>query len=344
MSIAAVQRPTQTDVAIIGAGPVGLFAAFQAGLLGLETQLVDTLPHPGGSCAALYPDQPIYDIPGQSMVTGGALIDQLVAQVAPFAPGMLLDTRVEHLARRADGRFELGTDTGRALIARAVIVAAGAGGFVPRRLTVPGLDSVSGSILADPRNLAPLAGHDVLVLGGGDGALESALALIGRAATVTLVHRAEAFRASPATVAAVNAAIAAGSLRFVAGDITRIEGLGALASVEVMTAQGPRCIPADRLVTHLGLDIALGPIASWPIEMAGPLIPVDPAGFQSTTPGLFAVGDIALYPGKLKLIVSGFHEATLAARAAYALARDGAAPRFQYTTSSSELHKRLKVA
>lgn len=345
MTLAPAQLPLSTDVAVIGAGPVGLFAAFQLGLLGLGTRLIDTLPHPGGSCAELYPDQPIYDIPGQSVVTGGALSDQLVRQLAPFDTDILLETRVEHLARRADGRFELGTDTGRALIAHAVIIAAGSGGFVARRLSVPGIDAVAGAVLAAPRDVAALAGRRVVVLGGDDGALDACLALVGRALEITLVHRQASFRAQAATVARVAAAVAAGQIAFVQGEVTGVEGQGCLAAALVATPSGPVRIAADRLVTHLGLDLTLGPIAVWPVDyVAGQGIGVDPAGFQTTTPGLFAIGDIAHYPGKLKLIVSGFHEATLAARAAFALARGGEGPRFQYTTSSSELHRRLKVA
>ena len=340
-------KSQETDVPIIGAGPVGLFAVFELGLLGLRARLIDTLDRPGGQCAELYPEKPIYDIPALPVVTGHELTDRLMEQIRPFEPEFRFSQRVERLSKRPDGRFELVTDTGEVHVAPVVFIAAGAGSFTPRRPKIDGLEPYEGkSLFYAVKSRAEFAGRDVVIVGGGDSALDWTLDLLPSAKSMTLVHRRDKFRAAPHSVSAMEKAVAEGRMSFVMGELDRLDGAdGLLSAVTLRSKDGTTTVAADRLLTFFGLNIELGPIADWQLDLQdGKQIRVDTEKFQTSTPGIFAIGDINWYPGKLKLILSGFHEAALASQEAFRIARPDEKLRFQYTTSSSELQKRLKVA
>jgi thioredoxin reductase (NADPH) len=337
----------ETDALIVGAGPVGLFAVFELGLLGLKARLIDTLDRPGGQCAELYPEKPIYDIPGLPKVSGQELTDNLMAQAAPFEPEFRFNQRVESLSRRSDGRFQIVTDAGEVHVAPVVFVAAGAGSFAPRRPKLDGIEPYEGkSLFYAVRRRADFEGRDLVIVGGGDSALDWALDLLPAVKSLTLVHRRDTFRAAPHSVDAMEQAVAEGRMKFVMGELDRLDGEdGVLSAVTIRSKAATTTIAADRLLTFFGLNIELGPIADWSLDLEdGKQIRVDTEKFQTSTPGVFAIGDINSYPGKLKLILSGFHEGALAAQEAFRIARPGEKLRFQYTTSSSELQKRLKVA
>jgi len=337
----------ETDALIIGAGPVGLFAAFELGLLGLKSRLIDTLDRPGGQCAELYPEKPIYDIPGWPTISGQALTDRLMEQAAPFEPQFRFNQRVESLSRRPDGRFQIVTDAGEVHVAPVVFIAAGAGSFTPRRPKLDGIEPYEGkSLFYAVRRRADFEGRDLVIVGGGDSALDWALDLLPAVKSLTLVHRRDKFRAAPHSVDAMEKAVADGRMNFVMGELDRLDGgNGELSAVTIRNKTGITTLKADRLLTFFGLNIELGPIADWSLELEdGKQIRVDTEKFQTSTPGVFAIGDINSYPGKLKLILSGFHEGALAAQEAFRIARPDEKLRFQYTTSSSELQKRLKVA
>ncbi|MEO1330772.1 MAG: NAD(P)/FAD-dependent oxidoreductase [Pseudomonadota bacterium] len=335
------------DVAIVGAGPVGLFAVFELGLLGLNAVVIDTLDKVGGQCAELYPEKPIYDIPGFPEVSGQALTDNLMAQAAPFEPEFRLNQRVESLTRREDGRYLVETSIGERYDVAAVFIAAGAGSFTPRRPKLEGLEAFEEkSVFYAVRSRAQFEGRDLMIVGGGDSALDWTLDLLPSVKSLTLVHRRASFRAAPHSVAAMQEAVAAGRMRFVEGELAELKGAdGALEQIVLKTKGDPETVKADRLLAFFGLNIELGPIADWRLDLQdGKQIKVDTEKFETSTPGVFAIGDINWYPGKLKLILSGFHEGALAAQAAFRLARPNEKLRFQYTTSSTELQKRLKVA
>lgn len=339
--------PDTTDVVIVGAGPVGLFAVFELGLLGLRATLVDTLDKPGGQCAELYPEKPIYDIPAWPRIDGQELVDRLMEQAAPFEPTFRLGQRVDRLDKLEDGRFAVSTSAGETHVAPAVFVAAGAGCFTPRRPKVAGIEAYEDrSLFYAVRRRADFAGQDVVVFGGGDSALDWTLDLLPDVRSMTLVHRRDSFRAAPHSVEAMRAAVAQGRMRFVQGEMAALDGRGGdLASVAVTGSDGEQVLHATRVLAFFGLNITLGPIADWALDLeAGKQIKVDTEKFETSTPGIFAIGDINWYPGKLKLILSGFHEGALASQAAFRLARPNERLRFQYTTSSTELQKRLKVA
>lgn len=335
------------DVAIIGAGPTGLFAVFELGLLGLKAVVIDVLDKPGGQCAELYPEKPIYDIPSWPIITGQELTDKLLEQIAPFGAEFRLGHLVTAFSRKPDGRFSLTLSEGERIEAGAVFIAAGAGSFAPRKPKVEGLEAFEGkSVFYAVRNRAALSGQDLLVVGGGDSALDWAIDLTGTAKSVTLMHRSDRFRAAPASVAKMRALEAEGKLRFVEGDLHSLTGeKGDLSSVTIKSKAGLEELEATRLLAFFGLSIELGPIGDWGLDLAdGKQIRVDTEKFQTTTEGVFAIGDINYYPGKLKLILSGFHEAALASHAAFKIVRPEEKLRFQYTTSSSELQQRLQVS
>jgi thioredoxin reductase (NADPH) len=335
------------DVAIIGAGPTGLFAVFELGLLGLSAVVIDTLDKPGGQCAELYPEKPIYDIPSWPVITGQALTDKLLEQIQPFAPEFRLGQLVSGVTRRADGRFHVETDAGFTVDVAAVFIAAGAGSFTPRRPKLVGLEGFEGhSVFYAVRDRTQFTGRDIVIVGGGDSALDWAINLAPEAASLTLVHRSDRFRAAPASVARMRELEAAGRLRFLQGDLAGLTGAhGQLTSVQIKTSATIDTVKADRLLAFFGLNIELGPIGQWGLDLAdGKQIRVDTEKFQTSNEGVFAIGDINFYPGKLKLILSGFHEAALASHAAFRLARPQEKLRFQYTTSSSELQQRLNVS
>jgi thioredoxin reductase (NADPH) len=360
----APTRTIDTDAVVIGAGPVGLFQVFQLGLQEIRTHLVDALPHPGGQCAELYPDKPIYDIPGIPVCSGRELTQRLLQQIAPFHVPLHLGQQVQALQRQADGRWRVETSTDTQLLARVVVIAAGVGAFMPRKVALPGLEAFEAEDAAQVvyHGLAPEQAVDkrVVVMGGEDAALETALLLAqgGQCASVTLLHRTDKLKAEPALEQAVRAAIAQGRLQFVVGQPVSLDmaqartpeaetGPPRLSALKLAT---PACsdgatqpLPLDLLLPRLGLSPKLGPVAEWGLAMERKHIVVDTEHFATSESGIFAVGDVNTYPGKRKLIVCGFHEATLAAFAAAAMVFPERRQLLQYTTTSPRLHELLGV-
>lgn len=326
----------ETDVAIIGAGPVGLFAVFELGMLRLSSVLIDALAESGGQCTALYPEKPIYDIPAHPAIEAGALIARLEEQIAPFNTQRLMGRRVETLSG-APGRFTLTTDQGDTVHAKAVVVAAGAGAFGPNRPPLEGLEAyeASGAVQYYVRRREDLRGKRVVIAGGGDSAVDWALALKD-IAKVSVVHRRPKFRASPETAAQLDAAAAQGEIEMVIPyQLHGLHGVdGSLAEVEVATLKGEtRRLPADVLLPFFGLSMDLGPIAAWGLDRETQHVRVDPATCQTNLQGVFAIGDVATYPGKLKLILQGFSEAAIAAHAIFGVVNPDTALHFEYSTT-----------
>jgi len=335
-----------TDVVIVGAGPVGLFAVFELGLLGLKAQLVDILDKPGGQCAELYPEKPIYDIPALPVVTGRELVDRLMQQIAPFEPGFHLGQMAEKLEKLDNGKWLLTTDQGLALEAPVIVVAAGGGSFVPKKPPIPGIEAYEGqSVFYAVRQMETFRGKHLVVAGGGDSALDWTINLQPVAASVTLVHRRADFRAAPDSVAKMQALAAAGKIAFHVAQIDGLEGAdGQLTGVSLKSEETATVVPCDTLLPFYGLTMKLGPIADFGLNFDENHITVDTEKFETSVPQIFAIGDINTYPGKLKLILSGFHEAALMARGAFPYVYPDKKLRFQHTTSSSELQQRLHVA
>ena len=338
---------TVTDAVIVGAGPVGLFQVFELGLLGLRAELVDSLPAIGGQCTELYPEKPIYDIPAVPVCTAQELIDRLAEQIRPFAPGLHLGQEVTGVHRRDDGRFDVETSRGTRFDAGAVIVAGGVGSFQPRRLSVPGAEQhESKSIHYRVKDAGLFRGSDLVILGGGDSALDWTLSLAETARSVVLVHRRAEFRAAPASVQNMLALRDEGRVDFIEGQVQSIiETDGALSGIRITTRDGlTRMVSLEHLLIFWGLHPKLGPIAQWGLALNRKTIAVDTARFQTSVPGIFAIGDINDYPGKKKLILSGFHEAALAAFAVREYLRPGEKVHLQYTTTSPLLQKRLGLS
>jgi thioredoxin reductase (NADPH) len=324
------------DVAIIGAGPVGLFAVFELGMLKLQSMLIDALGEVGGQCAALYPEKPIYDIPAHPAIEAGELVAQLERQIAPFRAPRLLGRRVSGLAGSARA-FTLSTDRGDTVLAKAVIVAAGAGAFGPNRPPIEGLAEyeATGAVQYYVRRREDFRGKRVVIAGGGDSAVDWALALKD-VARIAVVHRRPKFRAAPESAAQLDAAVERGEIEMVIPyQLQALHGAGGvLTDVEVATLQGAaRRIPADVLLPFFGLSMDLGPIAAWGLESAQHHVKIDPATCATSLPGVFAIGDVATYPGKLKLILQGFSEAAVAAHAIFGLVHPGEALHFEYSTT-----------
>jgi thioredoxin reductase (NADPH) len=347
----AAEQPIETDALIIGAGPVGLFQVFELGLQEVRAHLVDSLPHAGGQCFELYPDKPIYDIPALPLGTGRELTARLLKQIEPFGAGFHLDQQVKALTRRDDGRFDIATTAGTRFIAKAVIVAGGVGSFQPRRLKLDGLDRHRGRQLFEhASNLHEYAGKHVVIVGGGEPAVTAAIAAAeggaAAASEVTLVHRRDELDASEQQLLRLQALRESERVRFVAGQPEAIvENSGRLAGLSVLCSDGStRELALDALFVLLGWSPKLGPIADWGLTLEKKQVVVDTASFETSTPGIFAVGDINTYPGKQKLIVCGFHEATLAAFAIGELVYPERAQPLQYTTTSAKLHRLLGVA
>jgi len=341
------QSAKTCDIAIIGAGPVGLFAVFQAGLLGLKCILVDALERPGGQCAELYPEKPIYDIPAYPVISGQELTDRLMQQIAPFEPEFLYSQQVAGLAKGEDGLFKLVTTQGISITAPSVFIAAGAGSFVPRKPKVDNLAAFEEkSFFYAVRNRQNFVDRDVVIFGGGDSALDWTHDLLPQVKSLTLVHRRDKFRATPASIDAMRKAVDDKRLALVFGQLHGLSGTnGELEEISVKTSDGTVLpIKADRALAFFGLNIELGPIAEWGLNLNSKLIEVDTEKFETSTPGIFAIGDINWYPGKLKLILSGFHESALATQAAFKIARPDEKLVFRYTTSSSDLQQKLGVA
>jgi len=336
----------ETDAVIIGAGPVGLFAVFELGLLDIKCHLIDILDRPGGQCAELYPEKPIYDIPGFPVVTGQGLVDNLMQQIAPFGPQFHYSRIVNTLTREADGRFRLTTDADETFLTKVVVIAAGGGSFQPKRPPVEGIEAYENkSVFYAVRKMEDFRDQDVLIVGGGDSALDWTLNLQPIARSLTLVHRRPEFKAAPASVNKMHELVAEGKINFLTGQVSRIEGKdGQLDVVHLAMASGDTTIHATRMLPFFGLTMKLGPVADWGLELNDNLIIVDTEKFESSVPGVFAIGDINTYPGKLKLILSGFHEAALMAQRAKSIISPGERVVFQYTTSSTKLQKKLGVA
>jgi thioredoxin reductase (NADPH) len=340
----------ETEALVIGAGPVGLFQVFQLGLQGIHCHVIDSLPHAGGQCAELYPTKPIYDIPGIPFCTGHELVERLLQQIAPFKPCLHLGQHISAMERQADQGLIVHTDTGQAFLTRTLFIAAGVGAFVPRRLVLDGLDVFeSRQVFVEHPVPEHWANQRLVVVGDGDTALQTCLAAIQgaqAAASVTLLHRRDQFTAAPELIADMRQACAAGRMRFVAGLPIGLRAKeGRLQALELLTPQGgTEWLSLDVLQTCLGLSPKLGPVAQWGLTMARKQLVVNTENFATSEPGIFAVGDINTYPGKKKLILCGFHEATLAAFGAAAWLRPQDKALLQYTTTSTLLHQRLGIA
>ena len=337
----------ETDVIIVGAGPIGLFAVFELGLLDLKCHLIDILDRAGGQCTELYPEKPIYDIPGIPVVTGQELTDRLMQQIKPFDAQFHFGEMAKSLHRLEDGRWQLAGDAGTVMVARVVVIAAGGGSFVPKRPPIPGIEEYEGkSVFYAVRKIEQLRGRDVLIAGGGDSALDWTLNLAPVANRLTLVHHRDGFRAAQHSVNRMRELVAEGKINFHVASVKALHG--AAGQLEAVTLAGPDRKEwrhgANAFLPFFGLTIKLGPIAEFGLNLHENLIPVDTAKFETSTPGIFAIGDINSYPGKLKLILSGFHEAALMAQAAFHICRPNEKLRFQYTTSSSSLQKKLGVS
>lgn len=335
-----------TDAVIVGAGPCGLFAIFELGLLDIKCHVVDILDRPGGQCAELYPEKPIYDIPALPIVTGSELTHRLLEQAKPFKPEYHFNQMVTELRKLDDGKFELKTDGGIVFHAKVVVIAAGGGSFQPKKPPIPGIDAYEGqSVFYSVKKMEALRGRDILIVGGGDSALDWTLNLQPIANSLTLLHRRDDFRAAPDSVKKMRELVAAGKMQLKLGQVTGLTGdNGVLASAQVKGTDGNFDIAANAMLPFFGLTMKLGPVAEWGLNLHENLVPVDTAKFETSTQGIFAIGDINTYPGKLKLILSGFHEAALMAQEAFHHIHPGERLLFQYTTSSSSLQKKLGVA
>jgi len=343
--------PIETDALIIGAGPVGLFQVFQLGLLEVNCHVIDALPSPGGQCIELYADKPIYDIPGLLRTTGRELTASLLAQIKPFNAPFHLGQVVSQIETQADGRFQVSTSKGQQFTTKVIIIAAGVGAFQPKLLKIEGLSKFENSRLfyhATPPE--GVVGEQVVVIGGDDAALNCAIDLAnsGQAKSITLLHRRDIFQArqaAPELIAKVHALNEAKALHLMVGQATGFtEQAGKLTAVQVTGIDGlTQLVQADKLLVYLGLSPKLGPLADWGLAMERKQIAVDTEKFGTSVPGIFAVGDINSYPGKKKLILSGFHECALAAFGAANIVFPGKNPQLEYTTSSTRLHRLLGV-
>jgi thioredoxin reductase (NADPH) len=328
----------QTDVVIVGAGPVGLFTVFECGMVRLKCHVVDVLDDAGGQCTALYPEKPIYDVPGFPRIEAAELVVRLRAQAAPFRPVYHLGEQVQALERASGGFWRLTTSKGTVLQAKAVIIAAGVGAFGPNRPPLAGIEAFEGkSVFYYVTQREAFRGKRVVIAGGGDSAVDWALSLSEIAARVSVVHRRDKFRAAPESEAKLKALAKAGKIDTVVPyQLQGLDGVdGQLKSVTVATLDGAsRKIEADVMLPFFGLSMALGPIADWSLALERNQIIIDPATAETSQPGIFAVGDVVHYPGKLKLILTGFAEAAIAARSAYALIHPETPLHFEYSTTA----------
>jgi thioredoxin reductase (NADPH) len=335
------------DAVIIGAGPVGLFQIFELGLLGISSHIIDSLATAGGQCTELYPDKPIYDIPALPICGAQELIDRLLEQAKPFNATFHLGQEVTEVRKLAGGRFFVATATGTELIAGAVVIAGGVGSFQPRRLSVPEAEHLEGkSVHYRVKAAADFHGRDLVICGGGDSALDWTVALCDQARSLTLVHRRADFRAAPATVARMRELVAAGKMRLLQGNVVAVQrDQDRLTGLDVQTPDGGTVTTsAEHVLAFFGLHPKLGPIAEWGLELEKRALKVDTEKFQTSVPGIFAIGDINTYPGKKKLILSGFHEAALTAFAIQHHLFPEKRQFLQYTTTSPIMQKRLGVA
>jgi thioredoxin reductase (NADPH) len=335
-----------TDVIIVGAGPVGLFAVFELGLNDMKCQLVDILDKPGGQCAELYPEKPIYDIPGLPIVTGAGLVDALMKQIEPFKPVFHLSQMADSLTKTDEGKWRLTTDAGAILEASVLVIAAGGGSFVPKKPPIKGIEQYeSKSVFYSVRRMETFKDRHIIVAGGGDSALDWTLNLQPLARKLTLVHRRDEFRAAPDSVNKMRELAEAGKIDLRIAQIVQLHGEGGqIEAVTLKPDEGETYqVSCDALLPFYGLTMKLGPVANFGINLHQNLIPVDTEKFESDVKTIFAIGDINAYPGKLKLILSGFHEAALMAQQAFRYVHPDRKLRFQYTTSSSDLQNKLGI-
>jgi thioredoxin reductase (NADPH) len=337
----------KTDVVIIGAGPCGLFTVFELGLLDIRCHVLDILDRPGGQCAELYPEKPIYDIPALPLVTGAELTSRLMEQSKPFKPAFHFNQMVTSLVKRGDADFELKTDGDLVFNCKVVVIAAGGGSFMPKKPPIPGIEAYEGSsVFYSVKKMEAFRGKDMLIVGGGDSALDWVNNLQPIVKSMTLLHRRDEFRAAPDSVNKMRELVTAGKMQLKIGQVTGLTGAdGVLAAATVKGADGTMSeVACNTMLPFFGLTMKLGPVADWGLNLTENLIAVDTEKFETNVPGIFAVGDINTYPGKLKLILSGFHEAALMAQQAFRYINPGERLLFQYTTSSTNLQKKLGVA
>jgi thioredoxin reductase (NADPH) len=342
--------PIETDAVIVGAGPVGLFQVFELGLLEIKAHILDSLAYPGGQCVELYPDKPIYDIPAVPVCTGQELTDNLLKQIEPFGATFHLGQEVTVVQKQDDGRFYVETSKGTRFLSKTIFIAGGVGSFQPRTLKVDGLEKFDESqLFYRVRNPAQFAGKNLVIVGGGDSALDWTLNFVqdgpNKAESVILLHRRDGFKAAPASVAKMKDLCEAFEMQFMVGQVTGFEEAdGRLTNIKVTGGDGvTRVVPLDVLLVFFGLSPKLGPIAEWGLSLERKQIVVDTEKFETNIPGIFAVGDVNTYPGKKKLILSGFHEAALAAFGASPYIFPEKRVLLQYTTTSPKLHKVLGV-
>jgi len=347
---AAHDGPLETDAVIVGAGPVGLFQVFELGLLEIKAHVIDSLAYPGGQCIELYPDKPIYDIPAVPVCTGRELTENLLKQIEPFGATFHFGQEVSVVEQQDDGRFFVETSKGTQFLTKTIFIAAGVGAFQPKLLRVEGLEQFDNSqLFYRVRNPADFAGKNLVIAGGGDSALDWALNFVAagpnQAESVILVHRRDGFKAAPASVAKMKELCDAYEMQFIIGQVTGYtENGGRLTGAKVTGADGvTRVVPLDVLLVFFGLSPKLGPIAHWGLDIERKQLKVDTEKFSTNVPGIFAVGDINIYPGKKKLILSGFHECALAAFGAAPFIFPDKKIHLQYTTTSPKLHKVLGV-
>ncbi len=338
--------PTQTDAVIIGAGPVGLFQVFELGLLEIKAHVIDSLPEVGGQCIELYPEKPIYDIPAIPVCTGRELTNNLLKQIEPFNAQFHLDQEVSKLEQQADGRFLISTSQDKHFLSKTIFIAAGVGAFQPRTLNLEGIDRFIGrQLFYHVKSPEQFANKRIVICGGGDAALDWAIHFSEIAASVTLIHRRDEFKAAPKSIAKMRELCANNQMQLLIGQVTAYKAQDdrlteiTFANIDGETKQ----LPLDDLLVFFGLSPKLGPIADWGLNIDRKQICVDTQKFQTSIPGIYAVGDINVYPGKKKLILSGFHEAALAAFAAAEYLNPEKQIPLQYTTTSPKLHKALGV-
>lgn len=344
-----MSQAIQTDAIIIGAGPVGLFAVFELGLLDMKAHLIDILDRPGGQCAELYPEKPIYDIPALPVVSGQDLTDQLMEQIKPFDPEFHFQQMATSLEKIDDRLWQVTTDTGTVLQAPVVIIAAGGGSFTPKKPPIEGIEAYEGrSVFYSIRKRDMFKGKNILIAGGGDSALDWTLNLLPQASKMALIHRRDKFQGALHSVNAVRQHVQNGDMEMHFGQVQELHGKdGYLEAVTIKPfdkEKQPYTYECDVLLPFFGLTMKLGPVGDFGLALKDNLIPVDTEKFETSLPGVFAIGDINWYPGKLKLILSGFHEAALMAQAAFRYVYPDGKWRFQYTTSSTSLQKKLGVA
>ena len=338
--------PTEADAVIIGAGPVGLFQVFELGLLEIKAHVIDSLPEVGGQCIELYPDKPIYDIPAIPVCTGRELTNNLLKQIEPFSPQFHLGQEVTQLEKQADGRILIGTSQNLHFLAKTVFIAAGVGAFQPRLLNLEGIEAfVDKQVFYRVKHPEQFIGKRIVICGGGDSALDWVLYFADKAASVTLIHRRDDFKGAPQSIAKMRELCAAGIIQLLIGQITGYEAQeDCLTEITVTDIDGnTKIVALDVRLIFFGLSPKLGPIAQWGLDIDRKQLVVDTEKFQTSIPGIYAVGDINVYPGKKKLILSGFHEAALAAFAAAAYLNPEKPIQLQYTTTSPKLHRALGV-